>query len=265
MKSYKPNLAPALVSRCFHAGLIALLHLSPCCPVLAENENRPPTEDAEETTQQLEKFTWEEAKKAKLATDLRRVLPPAMDDKKLFGRARFEVQVSGAPKAVREYLDNLHDIDKFRAIASMRLSDHPNSPDDRQCLVEINQWFTADNTTATEEKLKKDWIAVVKDASTQVSPLDAWNGILKCIPKDSGLRLIVTDIAPQGGATNPKELQIRIVGSSEAIAAVEQFGENLSKNKRLDGFEWETPVPTKGKNGTWQFLVSGVPSIEPAQ
>jgi len=90
------------------------------------------------------------------------------------------------------------------------------------------------------------WDELAEAIDLANSPVDILSRIAACIPANSGLRLKTADISAR---------EIKLIGEAPQFQAPQTFSLNLSKNKDLSQFDWQTPEPNQSTRG-WEFVYS---------
>ena len=91
------------------------------------------------------------------------------------------------------------------------------------------------------------WDELAEAIDLANSPVDILSRIAACIPANSGLRLKTADISAR---------EIKLIGEAPQFQAPQTFSLNLSKNKDLSQFDWQTPEPNQSTRG-WEFVFTG--------
>jgi len=257
-------------------SLLALTGLA-----LAEAESYPPEASAQDAQDQLFFFAEKSIHKAGLAISHIKALPVIGAAEQPLHRGRFEFCVTGSPKAICGWLEVIHDLDRFHAIATLRISpskrdlNHSEGPGGRlahgwippkkdpnpgpgpsDCRVELNQWFVPKDAATASSELDVLWKRTVKKLSSRLSPVTVWEEIQKCVPGDSDLRIALAEISVELEMTDATPNHILILGGGKTPSAVKLFGENLKKSKSLDEYQWKIHPPQETKGGDWSFEIS---------
>lgn len=248
--------------RCLKLDHLVILLLALPSLAVAEAESHPPKASAQETEIQLVEFSRKSAEKAGLTIAQMRIVAIGAAEQPL-QRRRFQIKVTGPPKPICGWLEDIHDIDKFRAIAYLRIGPQRGDPSLMDCTVEINQWFVSKDAAAEPKEVDGLWRRTVKNFSARLSPVAVWGEIQKCIPGDSDLRLAWAEITDELDMTPPKPNQISIDGEGKPLSAVNRFGENLKRSKSLDGYQWQIPPPQEVKGGEWSFQITATSDKPP--